>query len=57
MASQQNLYKFNEIYDKTYLDLSKYVIIKCHNINDTHDIMQEIYLELWNLLNKSCVKH
>ena len=52
MASQQNLYKFNEIYDKTYLDLSKYVIIKCHNINDTHDIMQEIYLELWNLLNK-----
>lgn len=52
MASQLNLYKFNEIYDKTYLDLSKYVIIKCHNINDTHDIMQEIYLELWNLLNK-----
>lgn len=22
------------------------------NINDTHDIMQETYLELWNILNK-----
>ena len=52
MASQLNLYKFNEIYDKTHLDLSKYVIIKCHNINDMHDIIQETYLELWNILNK-----
>ena len=52
MTSQLNLYKFNEIYDKTHLDLLKYVIIKCHNINDTHDIVQEIYLELWNILSK-----
>lgn len=52
MTSQLNLYKFNEIYDKTHLDLLKYVIIKCHNINDTKDIIQETYLELWNILNK-----
>ncbi len=52
MASQNNLYKFNEIYDKTHLDLLKYIIIKCHNINDTKDIMQEVYLELWNIINK-----
>ena len=52
MASQLNLYKFNEIYDSTHLDLLKYVIIKCHNINDTQDIMQDTYLELWNILNK-----
>lgn len=52
MTSQLILYKFNEIYDKTHLDLLKYVIIKCHNINDTSDIMQETYLELWNILNK-----
>ncbi len=52
MASQFNLYKFNEIYDKTHLDLLKYVVIKCHNINETNDIIQEIYLELWNILNK-----
>lgn len=47
-----NLYKFNEIYDKTHLDLIKYVVIKCHNINDTADITQEVYLELWNIMNK-----
>ncbi len=52
MASQLNLYKFNEIYDKTHLDLLKYVIIKCHNINDANDIMQETYFEFWNILNK-----
>ena len=52
MTSQVNLYKFNEIYDRTHLDLLKYVIIKCHNINDTKDIMQETYLELWNIINK-----
>lgn len=52
MTSQLNLYKFNEIYDKTYLDLLKYVVIKCHNINDTNDIMQEIYLEFWKILSK-----
>ncbi len=52
MASQMNLYKFNEIYDKTNLDLIKYVVIKCHNIKDVQDIIQETYLELWNILNK-----
>lgn len=52
MASQLNLYKFNEIYDKTHLDLLKYVIIKYHNVNDINDIMQETYLELWNILSK-----
>lgn len=52
MASNISLSKFNEIYDKTHLDLLKYIILKCHNINDTHDIFQETYLELWNILNK-----
>ncbi len=52
MASQLNLYKFNDIYDKTHLDLLKYVVIKCHNIGDTNDIIQETYLELWKILNK-----
>ncbi len=52
MASDTYLYKFNNIYDKTYLDLLKYVIIKCHNINDANDIIQETYLELWNIINK-----
>lgn len=52
MASQSTLYKFNDIYDKTHLDLHKYVIIKCHNVNDANDIIQETYLEFWNIMNK-----
>lgn len=52
MASQSNLYKFNSIYDKTYSDILKYVIIKCHNVNDANDILQETYLEFWKILNK-----
>lgn len=52
MARESYLYKFNDIYDKTHLDLLKYVIIKCHNVCDTNDIIQEAYLELWNILNK-----
>lgn len=55
MASQSNLKKFDEIYDSTYSDILRFTIIKCHNINDVNDIMQEVYLELWNILNKKDV--
>lgn len=52
MASQVNLEKFNDIYDKTYSDIMRYVIVKCHNINDANDIIQDVYFELWKILNK-----
>lgn len=50
-----NLNKFNSIYDETYYDILKYIIIKCHNINDANDIIQEIYLEFWKILNKKTI--
>lgn len=56
MTSQLNLNKFNEIYNKTHKDLLKYVIIKCHDVSSTGDIIQETYLELWNILNKKELK-
>ena len=52
MVDQANLEKFNKIYDETYFDVLKYVIIKCHNINDSNDIIQEVYCELWKILCK-----
>ena len=52
MASNDNLKKFNTIYDKTYSDILRYIIIKCHNINDANDIIQDVYLELFNILNR-----
>jgi len=56
MASKENLKKFNSIYDETYYDILKYVIIKCHNVNDANDIIQEVYLEFFNILNKKYIK-
>lgn len=52
MTSLSSLKKFNDIYDKTYSDILKYVIIKCHDINDAKDIIQETYLDFWKILNK-----
>lgn len=52
MTSQSDLYKFNSIYDKTYSDVLRYIIVKCQNVNDANDILQETYLEFWRLLNK-----
>ena len=52
MASKNILNKFNKIYDETYSDILKYIIIHCHDINDVNDIIQEVYLEFWRILNK-----
>lgn len=56
MTSQNSLKQFNNIYDKTYSDILKYVIIKCHNINDANDIIQDTYLEFWKILNKKDIE-
>ena len=56
MASNETLKKFNKIYDKTYSNILKYIIIRCHNVNDANDIIQVVYLELFNILNKKCIK-
>lgn len=55
MTGQSNLYKFNNIYDKTYSDILKYIIVKCHNVNDANDILQETYLEFWKIINKKAL--
>ena len=45
MIDQISLEKFNEIYDKTYNNVLKFVVCKCSNIDDVNDIVQEIYIE------------
>ncbi len=51
MTSQESLDKFNKVYDDTYYDILNYIIIKCHNVNDADDILQETYLEFWKKIN------
>ena len=43
---------FDEIYSNTYDKVLKYVTIKCDNINNIFDIMQNVYLKLFNILEK-----
>lgn len=56
MTSQNNLKRFNRIYDETYSEVLKYIIIKCHNINDANDIIQDTYLEFWKILGKKNIE-
>ncbi len=52
MVDQLNLNYFNIIYEETYTDILKFIVIKCSNIDDVNDILQETYLEFWKILQK-----
>lgn len=45
--------KFEKIYNDTYNRTLKYIVIKCNNIEDINDIMQETYLELLNKMKRN----
>lgn len=51
MINQLNLKIFEDIYDKTYNNVLKYVVCECANISDVNDILQEIYLELYKKID------
>ena len=44
---------FEEIYEKTYSRVLKFIIIKCNNLDDVNDILQDTYLELLKILKKN----
>ncbi len=52
MVDQEALKTFDELYDKTYNNILKYVICNCSNIEDVKDIVQNIYLELLKVIDK-----
>ena len=52
MVDQETLKTFDELYDKTYNNVLKYVICNCSNIEDVKDIIQNTYLELLKTLDK-----
>lgn len=43
---------FRKIYENTYPDILRFVIVKCRNVNDANDIVQEVYFELWKILKR-----
>lgn len=43
---------FDELYYKTFDEISKYVICNCSNIEDASDIIQNIYMDVFKIINK-----
>ena len=52
MCAQIKEENFKEIYEKTYQTTLKFIVIKCHNMDDINDIIQDTYLELLLLIKK-----
>ena len=52
MSTQIIRENFEEIYEKTYSKALKLAIIKCKNIDDINDIIQDTYFELLKILKK-----
>lgn len=44
--------KFKEIYQITYNNTLRFVIIRCNNIESVNDIIQDTYLELLKIIKK-----
>lgn len=55
MSNRAILNNFNEIYDKTYNNTLKYVILHCNDLDDVNDIIQDTYLDFYKYLSKKKV--
>ena len=43
---------FKEIYETTYPQILKFIIVNCYDFNDVNDIIQDTYIELLNKTKK-----
>lgn len=43
---------FTKIYNETYNNLLRYIIVHSNNLNDVKDILQEVYIEFYKKINK-----
>ena len=50
------LQNFESIYQNTYDNTLKFIVVKCNNIDDINDIIQDTYVELYNKLKKKSIK-
>ena len=47
--------RFNELYERTYEGLHRFVWSRCVSISDAADILQNVYLELYRRIQKGTV--
>ena len=51
--TSQALREFDSIYNDTFNEIKRYVILKCRNIADVEDILQNIYTDAYKKLKKN----
>lgn len=51
MADRQDT-SFNQIYDANYNSVIKFVITKVRNLDDVQDIVQDVFVELYQILGR-----
>lgn len=52
MSTHDALKNFEQIYEDTYNVLLNFIICKCSNLDDVNDILQDVYLDLYKILEK-----
>lgn len=52
MTGQKALDKFDEVYNESYKDISRYVVLNAKNIDDVKDILQNVYFEVYKNIDK-----
>lgn len=57
MKKQALLDKFDEIYNKTYKNTLKYVLLHCNDLDDVSDIIQDTYFDFYKYLARNKVKN
>lgn len=53
MFEQKEPQSFERLYEASYHSVLKFVVLKCNNIDDVNDIIQDTYLELYKILTKN----
>ncbi len=53
MSTHKILKEFEQVYDETYNLILKYVILKCSNLDDVNDIIQETYMDFYWALKEN----
>ena len=49
--------EFNNLYEETYHQVLRYVIAKCDNLTNVEDIVQNVYLKAYEVLEKKGLKY
>ena len=52
MSTQITPDNFQEIYNASYSQVLRYIVCKCSNMDDVNDLIQDTYLEFYNILKR-----